>query len=182
MRDSGKVGGWTPDEWMQADGRARKRDDGCECRSTKQHETRCWNRTVFVPEGWQPIDIIKAYPFALPSPPFHAGHMVNKRDVECIASAMVDPNLRWRTMCDLSVAPFEVPAGTPDEVSSSHFNPHDYAGCLVLTAGHHRFLAYLLCGLPPSSLPPSELPPLRIREMPIALPYIFPWSIVVWSG
>jgi hypothetical protein len=112
----------------------------------------------------QPIDIIKAYPFEFSFPSFHAGQMgVNKHDVECIASAMADPNLRWRNMCRFTIAPYEGPAS-------------EYEGHYVLITGHHRFLAFLLCGISP-----SELPPFHIRTAPLALPYVFPWPIVQWG-
>jgi hypothetical protein len=165
---------WAPDEWLRPDWQGPT--DG-ECKSCKQHETRCWNCTVFVPEGWQPVDILQRYAFDSPFPTLHAGHMVNKRDVECIASAMVNPALWWRNMCHFTVAPYEMPLGTPDEVNSEGFNPYHYDGQPVLMAGHHRFLAYLLCGLPP-----GELPPVHIRTAPIGLPYVFPWPVVEWSG
>ena len=167
---------WVPDEWVQVDLRPKKGDEACECHASKQREARYWERTVLVPEGWRPVDIIEAYPYPLPSPLPQAGHWLNKRDVECIASAMADPSLRREKMGHFSIAPFEVSAQEPDEVNSLGYNPHDYDGQMVFTAGHHRFLAYLLCGVPP-----SELPPIQFREMPITVPYLFPWSILVWG-
>jgi hypothetical protein len=175
-----KTDKWVPDEWLQPDARPREDDLQWECKSTKQQETRCWSRTVFVLEGMRPIDIIRAYPVKIPFPPFHAGHMgVNKHDVECIASAMADPNLRWRKMCHFTVAAFETPAPDLPEggMDKLGFNPSDYAVGQVLISGHHRFLAFLLCGIPP-----SELPPVQIRTAPIAVPYMFPWSIVQWGA
>ncbi|MBN1219898.1 MAG: hypothetical protein JXM69_13295 [Anaerolineae bacterium] len=166
------------DEWLQTDTRARQGDSQDECQSTKQHETRCWNRTIFVPTGMQPIDIINAYPFELPLPPFHSGQMgVNKHDVECIASAMVDPNLRWRNMGDFMIAPCEAVSWPKRIVETYGLNPKDYEGEQVLLTGHHRFLALLLFGIPP-----AELPPLQVRTAPMPVPYVFPWSIVEWGA
>ncbi len=159
-----KTDQWTPDEWLQAAARGHEYDQQCECKSTKQRETRHWNRSVFVPDGMQPLDIIKAYPFKISLPPFHAGQMgINKHDVECIASAMADPNLRWRKMCHFTIA-------YCDDTRS------DYAGHNVLITGHHRFLAFLLCGVPP-----LDLPPVHIRMAPLDLPYVFPWTTVEWG-
>ena len=163
---------WTPDEWLQADTRVRENDSQCECKSTKQKETRYWNRTVFVPEGVQPIDVIKAYPFRIPFPPFHAGQMgVKKHDVECIASAMADPDLRWRNMCHFTIATYDASVSAVNGPS-----PNDYEGHYVLITGHHRFLAFLLCGIPP-----LELAPIHVRTAPLALPYMFPWPVVQWG-
>ena len=173
MDRKGKTERWAPDEWLQADTRERENDNQCECKSTKRREPRGWNRTVIVPEEMQPIDIITAYPFEFPFPPFHAGQMgVNKHDVECIASAMVNPNLRWRNMCHFVIAPYEqdLSKGMVDD-------PEEYMGDQVLLTGHHRFLALLLCGIPP-----SELPPIQIRVAPMEVPYVFPWSIVEWGA
>jgi hypothetical protein len=179
MDRKGKTDKWAPDEWLQVDTRVRENDNQCECKSTKQRETRDWNRTVFVPEEMQPIDIITAYPFEFPFPQFHAGQMgVNKHDVECIASAMVDPNLRWRNMCHFVIAPYEAQAmHLPKRIMDAYsFDPEDYVGDQVLITGHHRFLALLLCGIPP-----SELPPIQIRTAPLAMS-VFPWSIVEWGA
>ena len=167
------------DAWIQAETQKRGDDDQRECRSTKQHETRCWDRTVFVPLGMQPIDIIQAYPFELPFPPFQAGQIsVNQRDVECIASAMIDPNLRWRNMCHFVIAPYEGKTlHLPKRLKNIYsFDPEDYAGQSVLITGHHRFLAFLLCGLPP-----AELPPIQVRPAALAVT-IFPWEIVEWGA
>jgi hypothetical protein len=166
------------DEWVQAD--TREGDNQEECRSTKQHETRCWGRSVFVPARMQPIDIVRAYPFELPFPLFQAGQMgVNKHDIECIASAMADPNLRWRNMCHFLTAPYDGQAThVPKSMAEAHsFDPEDYAGDQVLLTGHHRFLALLLCGIPP-----AELPPIQVRTAPMNVPYVFPWSIVEWGA
>lgn len=166
---------WKADEWVQADRRPREDGDHGECRSTKQHQTRCWNRTVFVPAGVQPLDILKAYPFKIPLPPCYAGQpSVNQHDVECIASAMLDPNLRWHNMCHFVIAPYEARTmHSPPE--AYRFDPEDYVGVQVLITGHHRFLALLLCGLPP-----SELPPIQVRTAALAV-NVFPWSAVEWG-
>jgi hypothetical protein len=166
------------DEWLQADARTPANQSQKDCKSTKQTETRCWARMVFVPERMKPIDIINAYPFEFSFSPFHAGQMgVNKHDVECIASAMADPDLRWRNMCDFMVARCEGIA-LPKRVLDKHnLVLEDYLGDPVLLTGHHRFLALLLCGIPP-----SELPPIQIRTAPMGVPYVFPWSIVEWGA
>ena len=178
MEGKARTDTWVPDEWLQPDTRTRQDSAQPECKSTKQREVRCWNRTVFVPEGMQPIGIIEAYPFEFPFPPFHAGHMgVNKRDVECIASAMAEPYLRWRNMCHFTVAPYEIPDVPEGRVNKLGFNPDDFLGHEVLITGHHRFLAFLLCGVRP-----SELPPIHIRTAPIAVPYLFPWPVVQWGA
>jgi len=149
-----------------------------ECKSTKRRETRDWNQTVFVPEGWLPVDIVNAYAFELPFPLPQAGSMgINKHDVECIASAMADPNLRWRNMCHFTVAPYQgEPGENANKVNKYGYIQNDYIGQLVLMSGHHRFLAFLLC-----DLPPSELPSVQMRTAPLSVPYVFPWLIVQWS-
>lgn len=169
---------WTPDEWLQVDIRVQEGDTQSGCESTKQHETRYWDRTVFVPEGWLPADIINAYAFELPFPLPQAGSMlIKKRDVECIASALADPNLRWRNMCHFSVAPYEgEPGEDANKVNELGYIQNDYVGQPVLISGHHRFLASLLCGVPP-----SELPPVQMRTAPLSVPFVFPWSIVQWG-
>jgi hypothetical protein len=178
MEDPMSANKWVPDEWLQADLRAQKGDARSECKSTKQHQTRHWKRTVFVPEGWQPVDIVNAYAFELPFPLPHAGTMgINKRDVECIASAMANPNLRWRNMCLFTVAPYEGEAGEKaNTMNELGYVQNDYVGQPVLMSGHHRFLAFLLCGLPP-----PELPPVQMRNAPLTLPYVFPWFVVEWG-
>ena len=158
------------DEWVQADTRVREDDDQCECGSTKQREARHWNRTVFVPEAMQPIDIITTYSRGLPLPPFHAGQpSVNKHDVECIASAMMDPNLRWRNMYNFLIAPYD---GQDDNVGGIFIDQ----GEQVLITGHHRFLAWLLVGAPP-----SRFAPLHVRTAPMSV-IVFPWSMVEWGA
>ena len=46
------------DEWLQVDTRTNIDSSQEKCQSTKQQETRCWERTVHVPEGMQPVDIM----------------------------------------------------------------------------------------------------------------------------
>ena len=168
-----KAEAWTPDEWLQADTRRPENSQSCECKSTKQRETRSWNRTVIVPPEMKPIDLIMACPFEFQFPPFHAGQMgVNKHDVECIASAMADPNLRWGKMCDFLIAPYE-----RDTSSGRPASPEEFVGDKVLLTGHHRLLALHLCGIPP-----SDLPPIEIRLAPMGVSYATPWSIVEWGA
>jgi len=165
------------DEWLQADARTNVTGNE-ECRSTKQQETRCWSRTICVPNGMQPADIINACPFESPLLSVHAGQMgINKHDVECIASAMADPNLRWKNMCNFMVAPCEGIALPKSVMEKRNFVLEDYLGHQVLLTGHHRFLALLLCGVLL-----SELPPIQIRTAPMSVPYVFPWSIVEWGA
>ena len=57
-----------------------------------------------------------------------------------------------------------------------HFDPEDYVGDQVLITGHHRFLAFLLCGMPS-----AELPPIQMKKTPLAVS-IFPWSMVEWGA
>lgn len=166
------------DEWLQADTRTTVNSSQEECRSTKQQETRCWGRTVCVPEGMQPVDIINACQFESPLLSVHAGQMgINQHDVECIASAMADPNLRWQNMCNFMVAPCEGMALPNRILEKNNLVLADYVGDQVLLTGHHRFLALLLCGVPL-----SELPPIQIRTAPMGVPYVFPWSIVEWGA
>ena len=167
------------DQWEQDDRRGMQAEAEADCRSTKQHETRAWERTVFVPDGMQPVDIIRAYPFKIGLPRFKAGQIsVNKRDVECIASAMLNPSLRWTNMGLFTVAPYEPsPHGlSQDAMPEYNFDPADYAGKPVLITGHHRFLALLL-----SQLPPAQLPPIQIRTGALAVS-IYPWAAVEWGA
>ena len=177
---------WRADEWAQADQRTRPNDDQDECSTSKQHQRRAWRRTVLVPPDRQPIDLIKTYRHKLPLPACYAGQNgINKQNVECIASAMADPNLRWRNMFDFVIAPYE-PRSIPISPGSAgasgptggpyDFDPAQYAGKPVLIAGHHRFLALLLCGLPP-----AELPPIHVRTAALSVA-IFRWSVVEWSA
>jgi hypothetical protein len=149
--------------WAQPHARPRHETAQGECKATKKQETRCWERTVCVPEGMQPIDLIREYSHGLPLPPFHALQLtVNKRDVECIASAMANPDLRWHNMYYFTIARYDA--------------PHEKLnGAWVLISGHHRFLAYLLSGAPP-----SEACPLRVIIAPFATS-LFPWSNVIWG-
>lgn len=72
------------------------------------------------------------------------------------------------------IAPYEAQTiHSPPE--AYRFDPEDYAGVQVLITGHHRFLALLLCGLPP-----SELPPIQVRTAALAV-NLFPWSAVEWG-
>jgi hypothetical protein len=149
--------------WAQPDARPPLEATQSECKSTKKQEMRCWERTIFVPDGMQPIDLIRQYSPSLSLPPFHALQLtVNKRDVECIASAMLNPNLRWHNLYYFTIAPFDAPNEAFD-------------GEWVLISGHHRFLAYLLSGAPP-----SEACPLRVIKAPLATS-LFPWSNVIWG-
>jgi len=172
MDHQGNADQWAPDEWLQANTGRRENDNQSECSSTKQQETRSWHRTVLVPEAMQPGDLITAYPFEFPFPPFHAGQMgVNKHDVECIASAMADPSLRWRKMCHFLIAPYEVDLSKGGDVPVADVGDH------VLLTGHHRFLAFLLCGIPL-----SDLPPIQISVAPMGVPYATPWPVVEWGA
>ena len=131
--------------------------------STPKQETRCWERTVLVPDGMQPIDLIRQRAGSLSLPPFHALQLtVNKHDVECIASAMANPNLRWHNMYYFTIAPYDAPND-------------DRHGEWVLISGHHRFLAYVLSGAPP-----SEACPLKLIKAPLAMS-LFLWSDVIWG-
>jgi len=169
-----KTDAWAPDHWLQADTRMLTGDTQSECTSRKQQENRYWDRTKFVPDGMKPVDIITAYPYEFPFPWFHAGQMgVKKHDVECIASAMADPNLRWSNMGHFSVVSLDASALDTNAVG---YNPNENDVNYVLISGHHRFLAYLLCGIHP-----SELPPIHIRTTELGLPYAFPWSMVEWG-
>jgi len=169
-----KTDAWAPDKWLQEDTRILPGDTRSECTSRKQQENRYWDRTILVPDGTKPIDIITAYPYEFPFPLFHAGQMgVKKHDVECIASAMADPNLRWSNMGPFSVVSYDASAMEMKEV---RYNPAENDVNYVLISGHHRFLAYLLCGIHP-----SELPPIHIRTTQLGLPYAFPWSVVEWG-
>jgi len=174
-----KTDTWAPDQWLQADTRMSPGDTRCECTSRKQQENRYWDRTLRVPEGMKPVDIITAYPYEFPFPLFHAGQMgVKKHDVECIASAMADPNLRWSNMGHFSVVSLDASAldMNAERMKEVGYNPNEKDVNYVLISGHHRFLAYLFCGMPP-----SELPPIHIRTTPLGLPYAFPWSLVEWG-
>jgi len=165
--------------WLQEDRREYKLGEQLEYSWTKGHETRCWNRTVFVPARMQPIDIVEVYPHTLPFPMFHAGiPKLNKHKVEYIASAMVDPNLRWEKMSYFSVARYQrAPLGTPEiSIGGLCYNPEEYVGKKVLVAGHHTFLAFLLCGLTP-----SELQPIRINMARHGVHHVYPWWMVCWS-
>jgi len=178
MKDN-KTDAWAPDKWLQADTRMLTGDTQSECTSRKQQENRNWDRTIFVPEGMKPIDIITDYPQEFPFPLFHAGQMgVKKRDVECIASAMADPNLRWSNMGHFSVVSLDASAldMNADGMEEVRYNPNKNDINYVLISGHHRFLAYLLCGIHP-----SELPSIHIRTTQLGLPYAFPWSVVEWG-
>lgn len=150
-------------EWAQNDRRPVHELAQRECQSAKEHETRGWKRTVTVPEGLQPIDLIQKFRGDLPMPPFHALQLtINKNDVECIASAMVNPNLRWRKMYHFTIAPYEGkdPA---------------FKGDWVLISGHHRLLAFLLSGIGP-----SDDCPLQVSKAPLAMS-AFPWTTVIWG-
>ena len=46
------------DEWLQANARPPADTEACECSSVKQQEARSWNRTIFVPEGRQPVNTL----------------------------------------------------------------------------------------------------------------------------
>lgn len=149
--------------WARPDSRPNNKTVSCECQTTKDHDSRCWERTVFVPDGMQPVDLIAHFSGDLPLPPFHALQLtVNKKDVECIASAMTNPSLRWRNLYHFTIAPYDGP------------NP-EWSGQWVLISGHHRFLAYLLSGTSP-----SEKCPLRVSKAPLATS-LFPWSDVIWG-
>jgi hypothetical protein len=149
--------------WAQPDARPPPESDQGECKSTKKQEARCWERTIFVPNGMQPGDLIRHYSQGLSLPPFHALQLtVNRRDVECIASAMANPNLRWHNMYYFTIAPFDAPN-------------EELNGEWVLISGHHRLLAYLLAGVSP-----SEACPLRVIKAPFATS-LFPWSSVIWG-
>ena len=166
--------------WLQEDRRECKLREQLEYSSTKGHETRCWNRTVFVPARMQPIDIVEAYSHTLPFPMFHAGiPKLNKHKVEYIASAMTDPNLRWEKMCSFSVARYQSTSMRQPEISMGGlcYNPEDYIGENVLVSGHNCFMAFLLCGLPP-----SELQPIRINLARHGVHQVYPWWMVFWGG
>ncbi|MBN1287058.1 MAG: hypothetical protein JXB47_16780 [Anaerolineae bacterium] len=158
------------DGWIRADVRTADAGRPCECESSKQREARSWNRTIFVPDGMQPLGLITECTHGLPLPPFHAGQTgVNKFDVECIASAMLDPDLRWLHMYYFVIAPYDGPAAFGDEYGIE-------LGEMVLVTGHHRFLAWLLAGVPP-----SDTTPLQVQTAPLSVA-VFPWSAVEWGA
>lgn len=149
--------------WAQPDTRPPRQTAEDVCKTRKEQEIRTWERTIFVPDDMQPIDLIQYYSHDLPLPPFHSLQLtVNKKDVECIASAMLDPNLHWRNLYHFTIAPYDGP-------QTQHTNKW------VLISGHHRFLAYLL-----ASVGPSENCPLQITKAPFATS-LFPWSSVIWG-
>ncbi len=165
-----------PDFWIHKHREGDFSDGECQCR--KHNEIRAWQRTVFVPEHMQPIELIKSFSFNLPPPPFFAMQpSVNKFDVECIASAMMNPSLHWYTLYQFTFAPFEhYSAGGLEPVRiGDDYDPQDFVGAKVLISGHHRFLAMLLSGVPP-----TDQLKLQIREAPIATS-LFPWSVVEWG-
>ncbi len=127
-----------------------------------------WNRTIFVPDE-TPLQLIARRSYlafldfdpAMPNftafPPFHAGQFgVNKANVECIASGMMN-GLFTNT----------------DPIQFEQLS-HDYsngisAGEWALANGHHRFLAAILVGY---HLPTA---PGGIAMQPT------PWELVRWS-
>lgn len=163
-----------PDYWIHAIDGEDFAEGECSCK--KQGATRAWNRTLFVPDSMQPIDLIKTCSFDLPIPPFFAMQpSVNKFDVECIASAMVNPRLHWHTLYQFTIGPFEhfTFGGLEPIRIGDDYDPWDYIGSPVLISGHHRFLALLLSGAPPANL--------QVQKAPIATS-MFPWSVVVWGS
>ncbi len=177
--------------WLQPDGRQAVDPAGGEgapaensparrpdCRGTRGGETRAWDRIVRIADGILPLDLIKSYSRGLPLPPFHSGQIsLNKEDVECIATAMLDPNLRWHGLYHFTVAPYQaLPAyATKPLIDRRRYNPADYEGQLVLINGHHRFLAFLLSGMPPPD--PAQI---KVTVAASAVT-VFPWHVVEWG-
>lgn len=167
-----------PNHWLHAYEPVTTDGAEGECKCTKQRETRTWNRTVFVPEQMQPIDVITTYSFHLPLPPFFPMQpSVNKFDVECIASAMANPKLHWYTLYHLTIAPFEPFSahGLQPAKIGEDFDPQEFIGANVLISGHHRFLAFLLSGTPP-----ADKSHIQVIKAPTASS-LFPWTVVEWG-
>jgi hypothetical protein len=166
--------------WVKGEKQAGNLKKQVETINIRGQERGLWKRTIFVPEGIQPIDIVEAYPFDLPFPMFCAGiPKLKKRRVEYIASAMADLELRWEKMCSFSVARYQkAPTGTPEiSIGGLCFEPEAYVGERVLVEGHHCFLAFLLCGLPP-----SDLQPIRINNLRDRVERLYPWWMVSWTS
>jgi len=106
-----------------------------ECRVPGNAKT--WNRTIFVPNGWNPVDLIRSQGLGLP--PFHAGQpSVSKKQVECVASAFKQGI--WIEVGG-SVAPISF--GKWNGRTKAGVNVGDW----VLADGHNRFLGSLLSGV-----------------------------------
>ena len=165
-------------EWLSEERRDHK-NSVREGSSPKRCETGLWKRTIFVQDGMQPTDIVESYPFDLPFPVFYAGiPEIKKRKVEYVASAMANPDLRCERICSFSVARYQRASIDLPKISVGGlcFEPQAYMGERVLVEGHHSFLAFLLCGLPP-----SELQPIRINMARYRVERLFPWWMVTWS-
>jgi hypothetical protein len=150
-----------------------------ESMGTSRLEAPICERTVFVPARVQPMDIVEGYPYDLPFPMFCAGSpKLNKEKVEYIASAMADPDLRWEKMCTFTVARYQLTSVKQAEISMGGlcYNPEEFVGKNVLVSGHHSFMAFLLCGLPP-----SDHQPIRINLARVPVQQVYPWWMVFWE-